>query len=133
MHPASQTTGGRLSQLGSSVTVEQLDADPHPVLARLRAHEPVSWLPSLDGWLITRHDLALEAMRDSERFTVDDPRFSTAQVVGPSMLSSPPAAGSCGGPSPGRRIAARSRSRRCGSGWRRIAALSGARPSPRWP
>jgi cytochrome P450 len=26
-------------------------------------------------------------MRDAERFTVDDPRFSTAQVVGPSMLS----------------------------------------------
>jgi cytochrome P450 len=26
-------------------------------------------------------------MRDAEHFTVDDPRFSTAQVVGPSMLS----------------------------------------------
>jgi cytochrome P450 len=26
-------------------------------------------------------------MRDSERFTVDDPRFTTARVVGPSMLS----------------------------------------------
>ncbi len=26
-------------------------------------------------------------MRDAERYTVDDPRFSTAQVVGPSMLS----------------------------------------------
>ena len=26
-------------------------------------------------------------MRDAETFTVDDPRFTTAQVVGPSMLS----------------------------------------------
>ena len=26
-------------------------------------------------------------MRDADTFTVDDPRFSTAQVVGPSMLS----------------------------------------------
>src|SRR4029079_3191116 len=26
-------------------------------------------------------------MRDATRFTVDDPRFSTARVVGPSMLS----------------------------------------------
>ena len=26
-------------------------------------------------------------MRDAQAFTVDDPRFSTAQVVGPSMLS----------------------------------------------
>ena len=69
------------------MTLAQLDADPHPVLARLREHEPVSWLPALDGWLITRRDLAMQAMRDPETFTVDDPRFSTAQVVGPSMLS----------------------------------------------
>jgi cytochrome P450 len=47
----------------------------------------VSWLPALDGWLVTRHDLAIAVMRDAGTFTVDDPRFSTAQVVGPSMLS----------------------------------------------
>ncbi len=47
----------------------------------------MSWLPELDGWLVTRRDLALSVMRDAETFTVDDPRFSTAQVVGPSMLS----------------------------------------------
>ena len=73
--------------LGAAITLEELDRDPHPVLARLRAAEPVSWLPSLDGWLVTRHDLVLAAMRDATSFTVDDPRFSTAQVVGPSMLS----------------------------------------------
>ena len=49
--------------------------------------EPVSWLPAIDGWLVTRRDLALEAMRDAGRFTVHDPRFTTAQVVGESMLS----------------------------------------------
>jgi cytochrome P450 len=73
--------------LGAAVTLAELDADPHPVLARLRAGEPVSWLPSLGGWLVTRHDLVLAAMRDATTFTVDDPRFSTAQVIGPSMLS----------------------------------------------
>ena len=73
--------------IGAAVTIAELDTDPHPVLARLRAAEPVSWLPVLDGWLVTRHDLALRVMRDAETFTVDDPRFSTARVVGPSMLS----------------------------------------------
>ena len=73
--------------LGAAVTLEQLDRDPHPTLARLRAAEPVAWLPSLQGWLVTRHDLVLAAMRDALTFTVDDPRFSTARVVGPSMLS----------------------------------------------
>ena len=73
--------------LGAAVELGQLDLDPHPVLARLREHEPVSWLPALDGWLVTRHDLALQVMLDADTFTVDDPRFSTAQVVGASMLS----------------------------------------------
>src|SRR6476620_4214990 len=69
------------------VPLEQLDADPHPVLARLRASEPVAPVPALGGWLVTRRDLALAVMRDPAGFTVDDPRFTTARVVGPSMLS----------------------------------------------
>jgi cytochrome P450 len=73
--------------LGAAITPAELDRDPHRALARLRAAEPVSWVPSLEGWLVTRHDLVLAAMRDARTFTVDDPRFSTAQVVGPSMLS----------------------------------------------
>jgi cytochrome P450 len=73
--------------LGAAVTVDELDRDPHPVLARLREHEPVSWLPALDAWYVTRRDLALTVLRDAAAFTVDDPRFSTGQVVGRSMLS----------------------------------------------
>jgi cytochrome P450 len=73
--------------LGAAITLANLDHDPHPWLARLRDTEPVSWLPALHGWLVTRHDLAIAVMRDSAAFTVDDPRFSTARVVGPSMLS----------------------------------------------
>jgi cytochrome P450 len=73
--------------IGAAATLEELERDPHPLLARLREREPVSWLPALEGWLVTRRDLALEAMRDAETFTVDDPRFSTGRVVGPSMLT----------------------------------------------
>jgi cytochrome P450 len=71
----------------SETTLAELERDPHPVLARLRAHEPVAWVPALDGWVVSRRDLVLQVMRDAETFTVDDPRFSTARVVGPSMLS----------------------------------------------
>ena len=73
--------------IGATVTLEALADNPHPVLHRLRTAEPVSWLPALGGWLITRRDLAIEVMRDARRFTVDHPGFSTAQVVGSSMLS----------------------------------------------
>jgi cytochrome P450 len=77
-----------LYPIGAAVTVAELTANPHPRLAQLRAREPVSWLPALDGWLVTRHDLALRVLHDPETFTVDDPRFSTGQVVGRSMLTS---------------------------------------------
>ena len=73
--------------LGAAVTTADLDGSPHRLLRTLREQEPVSWLPALGGWLVTSHDLASRVMRDSELFTVDDPRFSTARVVGPSMLS----------------------------------------------
>ncbi len=73
--------------IGDAVTLAELERDPHPVLERLREHEPVSWVTQLGAWLVTRRDLALHVMRAPETYTVDDPRFSTAQVVGPSMLS----------------------------------------------
>jgi cytochrome P450 len=83
-HPAPRRD---LFPLGTAISLADLDHDPHPWLARLRDTEPVSWLPALNGWLVTRHDLAVAVMRDSATFTVDDPRFTTARVVGPSMLS----------------------------------------------
>ncbi len=67
--------------------LEELERDPHALLAKLRERDPVFWVDELDGWLVTSYELVLEAMRDAVRFTVDDPRFSTAQVIGPSMLS----------------------------------------------
>jgi cytochrome P450 len=73
--------------IGAGIDRQVLAGDLHGALARLRAAEPVSWIPSLRGWMVTRRDLAIEVLRDPVRFTVDDPRFSTAQVLGPSMLS----------------------------------------------
>jgi cytochrome P450 len=72
---------------GAALTLAELREDPHPALARLRETEPVSWVPVLNGWLVTRWDLAAAVLRDSAAFTVDDPRFTTARIVGPSMLS----------------------------------------------
>jgi cytochrome P450 len=69
------------------VELAELEADPHPVLARLRAAAPVCWVPVLGAWLVTDYGLAVRVLRDWRTFTVDDPRFSTARVVGPSMLS----------------------------------------------
>ncbi|MGZ0146514.1 cytochrome P450 [Kribbella sp. WER1] len=66
------------------VTLEQLERDPHPTLAAIR---PIGWIDALNSWVVTGRTLAVQVLRDPATFTVDDPRFSTAQVVGPSMLS----------------------------------------------
>ena len=61
--------------------------DPHGALASLRDDSPVAWLDELGGWLVTGHALCVRVLTDAETFTVDDERFSTQRVVGPSMLS----------------------------------------------
>ena len=77
----------RRGVVGDDITLDDLTADPHPHLARLRAVAPVAWVPAVGGWLVTGRVPAVEVLRDPVTFTVDDPRFSTARVVGPSMLS----------------------------------------------
>lgn len=67
--------------------LDELDRDPHPLLARLRARAPVSWVDELGGWLVTGHAAATTVLLDAAAFTVDDPRFTTARVTGASMLS----------------------------------------------
>jgi cytochrome P450 len=69
------------------VSLEELAADPHPLLARIRERAPVCWVPALGGWLVTAYPAAVEVLLDPATFTVDDPRFTTARVTGPSMLS----------------------------------------------
>lgn len=73
--------------IGATVSLDLLADTPYEILAELQQREPVSWVPALNGWVITDRDLAIEAMRDAESFTVEDPRFSTGAVLGPSMLS----------------------------------------------
>jgi cytochrome P450 len=48
---------------------------------------PVAWSAERGGFVVGRRDLVLEVLRDDVTYTVDDPRFSTARVTGPSMLS----------------------------------------------
>jgi len=68
-------------------TLDALRSDIHPVLHSLRRQGPLVWVEAIDAWVVTTRDLAIEVLLDDQTFTVDDPRFSTAQVVGPSMLS----------------------------------------------
>jgi len=63
---------------GAEATLAELSGpDPHRLLDRLREREPVSWLPALDGWLVTRRDLAGKRVVD-----VDQGRNDAAHLIG---------------------------------------------------
>lgn len=70
----------------ADVTPDDLDRRPHEVWAALREHGPVVWVEAVGGWVVLGRHEAIEVLRDARTFTVDDPRFSTSQVIGPSML-----------------------------------------------
>jgi cytochrome P450 len=73
-------------QTGFPVT-ELAGEEAHAALARLRNRAPVYWVAELGAWLVTGYAAASAALDDSASFTVEDPRFTTARVIGPSMLS----------------------------------------------
>jgi aromatic O-demethylase, cytochrome P450 subunit len=53
------------------VTVEQLDADPYPVYARMRAEQPVGFVPCVDTWFVTRHADVAHVAERVEQFTAE--------------------------------------------------------------
>ena len=74
--------------LGAATTREDLsEAGREPRLDLLREHEPVSWLPSLGGWLVTSRAAARRALSPSAATTVESPHNPVAATLGVTMLS----------------------------------------------
>lgn len=42
--------------VGESIALEDLERDPYPIYERLRDEEPVTFVPAVGLWLVTRHD-----------------------------------------------------------------------------
>ena len=49
--------------------------DPIPVIAHLREHDPVCWMPGLDAWIVTRHEDVKQLASDF-RVTTDPRAFA---------------------------------------------------------
>jgi cytochrome P450 len=56
-------------------------ADPYPLLAWLRANDPVHWSPVLSSWILTRYDDVVAGLLD--------PRFANDRIAA-SMAALPP-------------------------------------------
>jgi cytochrome P450 len=73
--------------LGSALTWDALEGDVYPVLARLRAQEPVTWCPPLKAFAATTHEQCSELLRDEPRFETTKGDSRAHEVFGPTMLS----------------------------------------------
>jgi len=74
--------------IGASITLAQLEADPYPALARLRADEPVSWIPDLGMWLVTRWDDVVMVHERPDLYTSATEPSWLNTVLGKNMLGS---------------------------------------------
>ncbi|HEY0804461.1 MAG TPA: cytochrome P450, partial [Pseudonocardiaceae bacterium] len=75
-----------MTSVGAEVRIADLDGDPYPVYRRLRAEQPVCWLPELKQWLITRWSDVATVLREPDVYTTDLPGSLMIQLVGGAPL-----------------------------------------------
>src|SRR5215212_7349198 len=74
--------------IGSTIGVEELERDPYPAYARLRADEPVSWVESVGLWLVTRWDDVNHVIKSPEIFTAETEPSTLNRTFGKNLLGS---------------------------------------------
>jgi len=74
--------------IGDTITLEDLETDPYPIYARLRDDEPVSWVPAVQLWLVTRADDVRTVDLSSQRFTGATSPSTLNRTMGVNMLGS---------------------------------------------
>jgi hypothetical protein len=72
--------------LGERITLEELERDPYPIYARLRDEEPVSWVPAVQLWLVTRYDDVRHIDLTPEVFTAATEPSTLNRTMGVNML-----------------------------------------------
>jgi cytochrome P450 len=74
--------------VGETVTLDQLEEDPYPIYARLREAEPVSWIPAVQLWLVTRYEDVRTVDLTPELFTARTVPSTLNRTMGVNMLGS---------------------------------------------
>jgi cytochrome P450 len=73
--------------IGHNITLSELELDPYPVFARLRAQEPITWLRALNMWYVTGYDDVRTAMLDTGRLTTASEHSTIFETFGAHMLT----------------------------------------------
>lgn len=72
--------------VGEQLELAELERDPYPIYARLRAEEPVSFVPAVALWLVTRWDDVEHVCLTPEVFTAETEPSTLRRTLGRSML-----------------------------------------------
>jgi cytochrome P450 len=74
--------------IGGTIGVDELERDPYPAYARLRADEPVSWVESVGLWLVTRWDDVSHVIKTPDVFTAETEPSTLNRTFGKNLLGS---------------------------------------------
>lgn len=74
--------------IGGTITLEDLETDPYPIYERLRDEEPVSWVPAVELWLVTRWDDVYHVDNHPDLFTAETDPSTLNRTMGVNMLGS---------------------------------------------
>lgn len=74
--------------LGHAIGLDELERDPYPVFARLREHEPISWVTVLNMWYVVGYENVRTALLDSARLTTASVQSTIYDTFGTQILTS---------------------------------------------
>ena len=73
---------------GEQIGLEDLERDPYPIYTRLRDEEPVSWVPAVQLWLVTRYEDVRTVDLSPDVFTAATEPSTLNRTMGVNMLGS---------------------------------------------
>lgn len=73
--------------MGAAITLAELTENPYPAYARLRASEPISWLPAFGMYYVTRYADVRAILLEPEHFTTASAHSTIFDTFGAHMLT----------------------------------------------
>lgn len=70
------------TDFAATITVEDIERDPYPIYARLRAESPVAYAPALNSWLVTSWDDVQVVTTKPDLFRAEDDNAPVVQHFG---------------------------------------------------
>src|SRR5260370_29214041 len=75
------------SRIGQEITLAELARNPYPAFGRLRACEPISWIPAVNMWYVVDYEDVRTALLDTTRMTTVSAQSTIFDTFGTHVLT----------------------------------------------